>query len=59
MKLLIDGIETTAAPGQSLLDIVQNMGLIKGTLSEDPLAAKIAGRVFTLNYIPVRHKDVI
>ena len=59
MKLLIDGIETTAAPGQSLLDIVQNMGLIKGTLSEDPLVAKIAGRVFTLNYIPVRHKDVI
>ena len=58
MKLLIDGIETTVRPGQSLLDIVTEMGLMKGTLSGDPLAAKIAGRVFTLNYVPLRHKDV-
>ena len=58
MKLLIDGIQVTAAPGQSLLNIVTEMGLMTGTLSGDPLAAKIAGRVFTLNYIPVRHKDV-
>ena len=58
MKLLIDGIETAVKPGQSLLDIVTEMGLMTGTLSGDPLAAKIAGRVFTLNYIPVRHKDV-
>ena len=59
MKLWIDGIETTAAPGQSLLDIVTEMGLMTGTLSGDPLVAKIAGRVFTLNYIPVRHKDIV
>lgn len=59
MKLLIDGIQTTAKPGQSLLDIVTELGLLTGTLSGDPLVAKIAGRVFTLNYIPVRHKDVI
>lgn len=59
MKLLIDGIQTTARPGQSLLDIVTELGLITGTLSGDPLAAKIAGRVFTLNYIPVRHKDAV
>ena len=58
MKLLIDGIETTAKPGQSLLDIVTELGLLTGTLSGDPLAAKIAGRVFTLNYIPVREKDI-
>ncbi len=58
MKLLIDGIEITPTPGQSLLDIVTEMGLITGTLSSDPLAAKISGRVFTLNYIPVREKDV-
>ena len=58
MKLLIDGIETTAKPGQSLLDIVTELGLFTGTLSGDPLAAKIAGRVFTLNYIPVREKDI-
>ncbi len=58
MKLLIDGIEIIPTPGQSLLDIVKGMGLLKGTLSSDPLAAKISGRVFTLNYIPVREKDV-
>ena len=58
MKLWIDGIETEATPGQSLLDIITDMGMINGTLSNDPLAAKIAGRVFTLNYIPQREKDV-
>ena len=58
MKLLIDGIETTAREGQSLLDITQEMGLHEGKLSTDPLAAKIAGRVFNLNYIPVREKDI-
>ena len=58
MKLWIDGMETVAMPEQSLLDIVTDMGLINGTLSNDPLAAKIAGRVFTLNYIPQREKDV-
>ena len=58
MKLLIDGIETTAREGQSLLDITQKMGLHEGKLSTDPLAAKIAGRVFNLNYIPVREKDI-
>ena len=58
MKLLIDGIEITPTPGQSLLEIVTEMGLMKGTLASDPLAAKISGRVFTLNYIPVREKDV-
>ena len=58
MKLLIDGRETVAAPEQSLLEIVTEMGLMTGTLSGDPLAAKIAGRLFTLNYIPVREKDI-
>ena len=58
MKLLIDDRTVEAAPGQSLLQIVTEMGLIKGTLASDPIAAKIAGRVFNLNYIPVREKDV-
>ena len=57
MKLIIDGIQVTARPDQSLLDIVRELGLIKGRLSTDPLAAKIAGEVFTLNYIPLRQKD--
>lgn len=56
MKLYIDGLEVLAQPGQSLLELVKQMGLWKGSLSEDPLAAKIAGEVFTLNYIPVRQE---
>ncbi len=58
MKLIIDGIAVVARPEQSLLDIITEMGLIKGKLSTDPIAAKISGRVFTLNYIPVRQKDI-
>ena len=57
MKLWIDGHEVTALPGQSLLNIIDQLGLISGKLSTDPIAARIAGEVFTLNYIPVRHKD--
>lgn len=57
MKLIIDGREVLAQPGQSLLDIVKEMGLVTGKLSCDPLAARIAGEVFTLNYIPFREKD--
>lgn len=59
MKLIIDGYSATAKPGQSLLDIVEELGLIEGKLSSDPIAAKIAGEVFTLNYVPVRQKDVV
>ena len=58
MKLSIDGIAAEALPGRSLLEIVSDLGMVKGTLSNDPLAAKIAGEVFTLRYIPVRQKDV-
>ena len=58
MKLYIDGYHVTPKPDQSLLDIVTELGLITGKLSTDPIAAKIAGDVFTLNYVPVRTKDV-
>ena len=58
MKLIIDNVEYVAKMGQSLYDIVKEMGLVKGKLSTDPIAAKLAGRVFTLNYIPLREKDV-
>ena len=57
MKLVIDGCEVIAQPGQSLLDIIKNLGFISGKLSADPIAARIAGEVFTLNYIPLREKD--
>ncbi len=58
MKLIIDNKEYVAKPGQSLYDIVNEWGLVKGKLSTDPISAKMAGRVFTLNYVPLREKDV-
>ena len=58
MQLIINNQKITAQPGQSLLDMVRAMGLIQGKLSTDPIAAKIAGETFTLNYIPLRQKDV-
>ena len=58
MKLFIDGYTVEPQPGQSLLDMVRQLGLSTGKLSSDPLAAKIAGEVFTLNYIPLRQKDL-
>ena len=58
MKLNIDGREVIAGADQSLLDIIKEMGLVTGKLSTDPIAAKIAGDIFTLNYIPLREKDV-
>ena len=58
MKLIIDNKHYEALPGESLYDIVKKLGFVNGRLSNDPIAAKISGRVFTLNYVPVREKDV-
>ncbi len=58
MKLTIDGRTAIPRPGQSLLDIIKELGLYSESLSSAPLAAKIAGEVFNLNYIPLRVKDV-
>lgn len=58
MKLIIDQIPITAHPDETLLDLVKRLGLISGKLSSDPIAAKLAGEVFTLNYVPLRQKDV-
>jgi len=58
MKLYIDGIGVSAQPGQTLLELVRKLGLDGRTLSQRPLAAKIAGEVFNLNYIPLRLSDV-
>ena len=57
MKLTIDGRTVTAQPGQSLLDLITQLGLAGHYLHDRPLAAKIAGEVFTLNYIPLREKE--
>ena len=58
MKLIIDNIPYEAQPDESLFDIAKKLGFVNGRLSNDPIAAKISGRVFTLNYVPVREKDV-
>lgn len=57
MILHIDGRSVQPQPGQSLLELVKELGLSGKSLSDMPLAAKIAGEVFTLNYIPLRQKD--
>ena len=57
MKLIFDGNSIQTTPGASLLQLVQQLGLEGTTLLDRPLAAKIAGEVFNLNYIPLREKD--
>ena len=57
MYLTIDGKTILAQPGQSLLEMVNQQNLQGNSLADRPIAAKIAGEIFTLNYIPVRHKD--
>ena len=58
MKLNIDGLNVEPRLGQSLLDLIRELGLDSAQLSRRPVAAKIAGEVFTLNYIPVREQEI-
>ena len=57
MKLTIDKSEITAKTGQTLKALVEEVGLDTQRLSSRPLAAKIAGETFTLNYVPVRLQE--
>ncbi len=57
MELTMDTQKITAQPGQTLLDLVRALSLDSESLSHCPLAAKIAGEVFNLNYVPLRTKD--
>ncbi len=57
MKLTIDHQEVCAKTGQTLLELVRQLGLDDASLSKRPLVAKIAGETFTLNYVPVRLKE--
>ncbi len=57
MYLTIDNQTVTPQPGQRLLDLVKQLGQEGTSLSDRPLAAKIAGEVFTLNYIPLRPQE--
>ncbi len=57
MQITIAGVSAEANAGESLLDIVRRLGLDTDSLATRPLAADIAGEVFTLNYIPLRVAD--
>lgn len=57
MELTIDGQTVLAKKGQSLQTLLRENGLDHERLSQRPLAARIAGEVFTLNYIPERDKE--
>ena len=57
MKLRIDGHEIIAPQGATLLDLLRQLNLDDASLSRRPLAAKLAGEVFTLNYVPVRPQE--
>ena len=54
MTLWIDGQRTETVAGESVLDAVRRLGLDYPELSRRPLAARIAGETFTLNYVPER-----
>ena len=58
MELYIDGRKGFAKPGQSLLEILKELHMDGSKLSDRPIAAKLAGEVFNLNYIPLRLSDV-
>ena len=57
MELRIDGMQVIAKEDQTLLELIRALDLDTDCLSQRPLAAKIAGEVFNLNYVPVRSKD--
>ena len=54
MKLWINDYPVTAQTGQTLMELIRSLGMDTKKLSGRPIAAKIAGEVFSLNYIPVR-----
>ena len=57
IKIQIDEISVEAKPSLTLLDMVRQAGLESDSLSQRPLAARIAGEVFSLNYVPVRWEE--
>lgn len=54
MLITVDGHPIEAHAGDRLVDLVRTLGLDDESLQKRPLAADIAGEVFTLNYIPLR-----
>ena len=57
MQITVNGIPAEVRAGESLRDITVRLGLDTDSLKTRPIAADIAGEVFTLNYIPMREKE--
>ena len=58
MELYINQKTVLAKQGQTLRDLICQLGMDGDTLSCKALAAKIAGEVFNLNYVPVRESEL-
>ena len=58
MELYLEKTRIEAVPGKSLRQLIVENGLDSRSLNERPLAARIAGETFTLNYIPLRESDI-
>ena len=54
MQITIDGNLVEVTANDRLVDLVRRLGLDTDSLKTRPLAADIAGEVFTLNYVPLR-----
>ena len=57
MLLMIDGHPVLARPGLALLELIRSANLDALSFSSRPIAAKIAGEIFNLNYVPVRDQQ--
>ncbi len=57
MELWIDGKNVYARQGETLLELVRKLNLDSKDIIKRPIAAKIAGEVFNLNYVPVRPQE--
>ena len=58
MELRIENKIIKANPGESLLDLCKKLKLTTGNLATEPLVAKMAGRIFTLNCMPIKHEKL-
>lgn len=59
MELTIEGRAVVPGLDQSLKRLIDENNLDSMSLRTRPLAAKISGEVFTLNYVPFRSKDAM
>ena len=57
MQLTIGGHTIDAGAGESLQTLIRRLGLDTDRLSTRPIAADMAGEVFTLRYVPMREEE--